>query len=99
MDKDRTLTHYQQVGLQNPKWAESKIMLIFGEVGVVTCGKNVKLGDCGISMLFVGHAENQSSDCYRMWNPTSWKVTKSCDIIWLHCMQYQDDITVDMAML
>lgn len=75
MDKDRTLTHYQQVGLKHPKWAESKVMWLFGEVGVVTCGKNVKLGDCGISMLFVGHVENQSSDCYRRWNPTSWKVT------------------------
>ena len=65
----------------------------------MTRGKNGKLGDRGIPMVFVGYAENHSGDCYRMWNPTSRKVTESHDVIWLHRMFYQDNVTSDMAML
>ena len=35
-DKDKALTHYQLMGLQNPKWAEPRVMQTFGEAGVVT---------------------------------------------------------------
>lgn len=99
MDKDCTSTHYQRIGLQNPKWAEPGVMQNFGEAGVVTRGKNGKLGDRRIPMVFVGYAKNHSHDCYRMWNPATQKVTESHDIIWIHCMYYQDDMTADMAML
>jgi len=34
-----------------------------------------------------------------MWNPASRKITESCDIIWLHRMYYQDDVTVDIVVL
>ena len=93
------LTHYQLMGIQNPKSAEPGVMQTFMEAGVVTRGKNRKLGDRGIPMMFVGYAKNYSHDCYRMWNPASRKITESHDVIWLHHMYYQDDITANMAML
>eukprot|EP00804_Cyclotella_cryptica_P006706 CCRYP_008640-RA/>CCRYP_008640-RA protein AED:0.60 eAED:-0.00 QI:0/0/0/0.2/1/1/5/0/1261 len=99
VDKDCRQTRYERMGLKNPKWAEPGIMRTFGEAGVVKRGKNGKLGDRGIPMVFVGYAENHSHDCYRMWYPTTRKVTESQDVIWLHRMYYQDDVTGDMAML
>ncbi len=45
VDKDQTMTHYQMIGLQNPKWAEPRLMRTFGEAGVVTHGKDGKLSD------------------------------------------------------
>jgi hypothetical protein len=89
-DKDKAQMHYQFMGIKNPKWAEPRVMRTFGEAGVVTRGKNGKLGDQGIPMVFVGCAENHSHDCCHMWNPASQKITESHDIIWLHCMYYQD---------
>ena len=34
-------------------------------------------------MVFVDYADNNSGDCYCMWNPSTSKVTESCDVIWL----------------
>eukprot|EP00804_Cyclotella_cryptica_P000019 CCRYP_013697-RA/>CCRYP_013697-RA protein AED:0.44 eAED:-0.15 QI:0/0/0/0.5/1/1/2/0/583 len=99
VDKDCRQTRYERMGLKNPKWAQPGIMRTFGEAGVVKRGKNGKLGDRGIPMVFVGYAENHSHDCYRMWYPTTRKVTESRDVIWLHRMYYQDDVIGDMAML
>ena len=95
------LTHYQLMGLQNPKWVEPGVIRTFGGAGDGTRGKNGKLGNQGIPVVFVGYAENHSHDCYRMWNPASCKISESCDVIviWLHRMYYQDDVTADMAML
>ena len=59
----------------------------------MTQGKNGKLGDWGIPMVFVVYVENHSHDCYSMWNPASCKITESCDVIWLHHIYYQDDVT------
>ena len=47
----------------------------------------------------MGYAKNQSHNCYHMWNPASHKITESRDLIWLHCMYYQEDVTADMVML
>ena len=72
MDKDGTQFHYQLIGIQNIKWMDPGVMQTFEEAGIVTHGKNGKLGDWGIPMMFVGYAKNHSSDdCYRMWIPDS----------------------------
>ena len=55
VDKDKMLKQYQLMSLENPKWAEPGVMRTFGEAGVVTRGKNGKLGDRGIPMVFVGN--------------------------------------------
>ena len=35
VDKDKLQTHYQLMGLKNPKWAEPSVMQTYGEAGVV----------------------------------------------------------------
>ena len=50
-------------------------------------------------MVFVSYADNNSGDCYCMWNPSTSKVTESCDVIWLHQMHYQHNVSDDVAML
>ena len=99
VDKGHTKSRYERFGLKNPKWAHPKLMRIFGEAGVVRRGKNGKLGDRGIPMVFVGYAENHSWDCYRMWNPKTSKITETRDVIWLHRMYYQSDVDDDVAMM
>jgi len=99
MDKSGTRTHYQLIGLQNPKWVEPGIVWTFRKMGIMKCGKNGKLGDWGMPKVFVGYVKNHPSNCYRMWNAASIKVTESCDVIWLHCLYYQNGITADMTML
>jgi hypothetical protein len=47
-------------------------------------------------MMFVGYAENHSHDCYRMWNPATKLITETRDVIWLHRMYYQNDVTNDI---
>lgn len=98
-DKDKSQTHCPLMGLQSPKWAVSRGMWTFVEADVVTRGKNGKLGDQELPMVFVGYVGNNSHDCYCTWNHALRKIIKSCDVIWLHRMYYQDDITANMAML
>ncbi len=96
VDKDKSQTHYHLMGLQNPRWAIPGALQTFGEAGVVMNGT---LCNRGIPVVFVGYVENHSHDCYHLWNPALHKITESCDVIWLHRMNYQDDITADMTML
>ena len=57
------------------------------------------MGDRGIPMVFVGYADNHSWDCYRMWNPSTSKITESRDVIWLHRMYYQVDLDDETAIM
>ena len=98
VDKGQTKTRNERIGLSNPKWANTKIRT-FGQAGVVTRGKNGKLGDRGIPMMFVGYPINHASDSYRMYNPKTSKISEVRDVIWLKRMYYQDNINADTAML
>ena len=62
-------------------------------------GKNGKVGDRGIPMMFVGMAENHAGDCHRMYNPATSKITETRDMIRLHRMFYQDNIDGEAALL
>jgi hypothetical protein len=37
----------------------------------------------GIKMIMVGYAADSSSDTYQMYNPTTKKIIRSCDVKWL----------------
>ena len=43
--------------------------------------------------------ENHSNNSHHMQSRAVHKITESHDVIRLHWMYYQDDVTVDMAML
>ena len=65
----------------------AKYLREFGEVGIVAKHSNKKvrskLADRGIPCLFVGYAENHSTDVYRMFNLKTKHILKSRDVLWL----------------
>jgi hypothetical protein len=46
--------------------------------------KDGKIGDQGVTGMFVGYTQNHKGDCYRMWNPKTKKVTETCDVVFLN---------------
>ena len=61
----------------------------FGEAGVVRRGKGSKLQDRRVP--------KSAHDCYRMWNPVTKLITETRDVIWLHRMYNQSDVTNDIG--
>jgi len=50
--------------------------------------KDGKVGDRGITMLFVGYSSGHAGNCYRMYNPVTSRVCKSRNIIWMGWMYF-----------
>jgi hypothetical protein len=81
-----TKTIFEHAGIAIPSFV--KHLRTFGEAGTMKKGKDGKVGDRGITMMFVGYADGHAGDCYRMYNPvTSW-VCESRDIIWMGRMYF-----------
>ena len=59
---------------------------------MVKSEKQGKIGDCGVTMMFIGYSNNHDGDCYRVFNPKTNGVSKTCDVIWLKriCYEKQD---------
>jgi hypothetical protein len=62
-----TKTRYEHAGLQIPLFV--KHLRTFGKAGIVKNMKDGKVGGRGITMMFVGYAEEHTGKCYRMYNP------------------------------
>jgi hypothetical protein len=45
--------------------------------------KDGKVGNRGITMMFVGYSSAHTGNCYRMYNPVTSQVSETWDIIWL----------------
>ena len=60
-------------------------MRTFDEAGVVYLGKDGKTGDRGTPMMFVGYV-NRESNSYRMWNPSTIRVSVTHDVVWMKRM-------------
>ena len=60
----------------------------FGEAGTVTTGKDGKVGNRGVTMIFVGYADKHGGDCYRMFNPHTRKISETRDVTFLRRMYY-----------
>ena len=52
----------------------------WGEAGTVKTGKDGKLGDRGVTMIFVGFANKHGPDVYRMLNPHTRRTTNNRDV-------------------
>ena len=63
-------------------------MRTFGKAGTVRTGKDGKVGDRGVTMMFVGYADNHEGNCYRMFNPLRNSIVESRDVTWLRRMYY-----------
>ena len=65
----------------------------WGMAGTVKI-KNIntpKLGDRGITCMFVGYATNHSGDCYEMLNMSTRRVIQTRDVIWLGRMYFDKE--------
>ena len=81
-----TKTRYEHAGFEIPKFV--KHLRTFGEAGIVKNGKDGKVGDRGITMVFVGHADEHAGNCYRMYNLMTSRVNVTQDVIWLGHMSF-----------
>ena len=83
--KETTRIEHYQGSL--PKFAQ--YLRTWGEAGTVKLGKQGKVIDRGVTMMFVGYANNHEGDCYRMYNPSTGKICETRDVIWLRRMFYE----------
>ena len=63
-------------------------MRTFGKAGTVRTGKDGKVGNCGVTMMMVGYADNHEGNCYRMFNPLRTSIVESRYVTWLRRMYY-----------
>ena len=85
----KTLTRYEHAGHKIPKFV--KHLRTFGEAGIVKNKKDGKVGDRGITMMFVGYANSHAGNCYRMYNPVTSRVCETRDIIWCGRMYFTSE--------
>ena len=84
-----TKTQYEHAGFEIPKFV--KYLRTFGEAGIVKNGKDGKVGNRGITMVFVGYADEHAGNCYRMYNLVTSRVSVTRDIIWLGRMYFMTE--------
>jgi len=84
-----TKTQYEHAGFEISKFV--KYLRTFGEAGIVKNGKDGKVGDRGITMVFVGYADEHAGNCYRMYNPMTSRVSVTRDIIWSGRMYFMNE--------
>jgi hypothetical protein len=83
-----------------PRWAAK--LCTWGEAGVVKLKtlSTAKLEDRGRTCMFFGYADDHSAVCDRMWDPKSYSIHDTRDVVWLRCMFFpqsvvgQDDLIV-----
>ena len=56
--KKTWVKHYAKI---LPRWVNH--MRTFGEAGTVRTGKDGKVGDCGVTMMMMGYADNHEGNC------------------------------------
>jgi len=84
-----TKTRYEHAGFEIPKFV--KYLRTFGEAGIVKNGKDGKVGDRGITMVFVGYADERAGNCYRMYNPVTSRVSVTRDVLWVGRMYFTNE--------
>jgi hypothetical protein len=68
-----------------------KHLRTFCEAGIVRQKKGGKVGDRGITMMFVGYAQEHAGNCYRMYNPVTFEVSETPDILLMGCMYFTSE--------
>jgi hypothetical protein len=74
-----TQTSWEHAGYNVPKW--TKTLRTFGEAGIVKDGKNGKVLNRGLTMMFVGYSE--AENVFPMYNPVSSRIAQIHDVIWM----------------
>jgi hypothetical protein len=76
-----TKTRWEWAGFEVPKW--TKNLCTFGKAGGVKEGKQRKVLDRGITMMFVGYSENHAEMVFRICHPETSCIAQSRDVIWM----------------
>jgi hypothetical protein len=76
--KNTRIEHYDL-----PLFNFTRYLHTWGEAGIIKTGKDGKIGDWGVTGMFVGYTSNHKGNCYRMWNPNTKKISKTHDIVLL----------------
>ncbi len=84
-----TKTRYEHGVFEIPKFM--KYLRTFGEAGIIKNGKDGKVGDRGITMVFVGYADEHAGNCYRMYNPMTSRVSVTGDVVWVRLMYFTNE--------
>jgi hypothetical protein len=53
--------------------------------------KDGKVGNRGITMMFVGYSSAHAGNCYRMYNPVTSQVSETQNIVWLGRMYFTSE--------
>jgi hypothetical protein len=72
-------TRIEHYGLPLPSFTQ--YLRTWGEAGIMKTGKVGKIGDRGVTGMFVGYASNHKGNCYRMWNLNTKKVSET-HVMW-----------------
>ena len=85
----KTATRYEHYIGKVPSFASR--LRTWGEAVVVKTRKKStpKIGDQGVTCMFVGYNTDLGDDIYRMWNPNTKRIYRTRDIIWSKRMYYQ----------
>jgi hypothetical protein len=78
-------TRIEHYGLPLPNFTKY-LRTCWGEAEIIKNGKDGKIGDRGVTCMFVGYASNHEGNCYRMWNPNTKEISKTCDVVFLKKM-------------
>ena len=81
------IEHY---GHEIPSW--TKQIRTFGEAGTVKIGKKGKVRNCGVTMMYVGHADGHAGYVHRMWNQGTSKCSETRDVLWLNRMYFEETV-------
>jgi hypothetical protein len=57
-------TRIEHYGLPLPNFTQ--YLRTWGEVGIIKTSKDEKIGDQGVTGMFVGYTSNHERNCYRM---------------------------------
>jgi hypothetical protein len=70
----------EQAGYELPCW--TKTFCTFGKAGTVKEGKNGKVCNKGITIMFVGYSLNHAEIVFRMLSPETSRTVQYWDVIW-----------------
>ncbi len=80
-------TRIEHYGLPLPNF--TKYLRTWGEEGIIKTSKDRKIGDRGVMGMFVGYALSHKSNCYRMWNPNTKKISETLNVVCLKRMFFE----------
>ena len=88
----KTMTRFEHWFGKVPRFA--KKLKIWGEAGVVKTKvvATPKVGDRGVTCMFVGYNTDSGDDVYRMWNPNTKRLHRTRDIRWLGRNYYSNNL-------